>query len=62
MAGDPKSLLKLTPNGQVDSLGSKPAPKAGPMKGLDASRYGSARNTSKDYTNPKSKLPPFKGR
>lgn len=44
------AIAKGIPNGEVGKIGS--APKAGPS-GLDKARFGSARNTAKDYTNPK---------
>lgn len=48
MAGDRMAVAKGIPNGQVPAKVSK----AGPL-GLDKARFGSARNTAKDYTNPK---------
>lgn len=50
MAGDRMAIAKGIPNGEVGKIGS--SPKAGPS-GLDKARFGSARNTAKDYTNPK---------
>ena len=52
---DKKALTKAVTFGEVHKISTKAPPKAGPLKGLDASRYGSARNTSKDYTNPRKK-------
>lgn len=49
MAGDRMAVAKGIPNGQVPAK----VQKAGPLQSLDASRTQSARNTSKDYTNPK---------
>ena len=51
--GDRTALTKAVTFGEVGKISPKAPPKAGPIAGLDKIRTGSARNTAKDYTNPK---------
>ena len=51
--GDRMAFAKGVPNGDLHKVSTKQPPAAGAMSGLDKPRFGSARNTAKDYTNPK---------
>lgn len=50
--GDRMAFAKGISNGELQKVSTKQPPAAGRL-GLDKSRFGSARNTAKDYTNSK---------